>query len=801
MPDLRLIRAEILKLRRRPGLMAAAGLLAFASAVLYLVVLMVLHALDPAARRRGGAAHFDDAMGILGMAGSVAGVIVGATAGGADIEAGVFRDLAATGRSRIALFAARVPGRLGDRACRSCSPRSRCALLAVALAGARPRRPRTTSSPARPPRSSAASCSSRRRSASRRSPARAAWSSASCSPSSSASRRWSGDRRAGQRAPRDPVDRDRAHRRRARRRVRAGHGDPRRDRVGRRDARRRPVADADPGDLSAPGLGSGHAQGARPGRRSRGAPPSADRAGRHPGGRRGRAGGRAVRAARAGPALRRRRSTGRGARPPPAWRRSPSPSSSTGRRGAAGAGSPRSRRARGCAIVTVAVGSVVRERRRGAERERALLAGQAVAEERLRIARELHDAVGHDVSLMVVQAQAVGATHDDPGVREATDAIADLGRRTMAEMHRTLRVLRDDDAARRPQPSLDALDDVLDGARAAGVDVRIAMEGAARPLDPALDASAYRIVQEAVTNVVRHAGGGPATVTVRYGPDALELVVADEGAGGGERRGRRRPRARRDARAGRPVRRDARGGAARRPRLRRARRPPVPGRRAVSRVRVVIADDQPLMRAGFKAVLEATGSIVVVAEAGDGEEAIAAAEAHAPDVVLMDIRMPRVDGIEATRRLPRRRVLILTTFGLDEYIVEALRAGASGFLTKDAPAADLVAAVRAVAAGDAVLSPQVTRRLLDRVAGRLPPATGPGADGTARLTEREREVLTLVAAGLSNAEIASALVLAEPTVKSHVSNLLGKLGLRDRVQAVIWAYEHGLVERSRTAGG
>src|SRR5262249_7500454 len=139
------------------------------------------------------------------------------------------------------------------------------------------------------------------------------------------------------------------------------------------------------------------------------------------------------------------------------------------------------------------------------------------------------------------------------------------------------------------------------------------------------------------------------------------------------------------------------------------------------------------------------------------------------------------------------------TFGLDEYIVEALRAGASGFLTKDAPAADLVAAVRAVAAGDAVLSPQVTRRLLDRVAGRLPPAAGAGADAPAELTEGEREVLQLVAAGLSNAEIAAALVVAEPTVKSHVSHLLGKLGLRDRVQAVIWAYEHGLV--SRSAGG
>jgi DNA-binding NarL/FixJ family response regulator len=213
----------------------------------------------------------------------------------------------------------------------------------------------------------------------------------------------------------------------------------------------------------------------------------------------------------------------------------------------------------------------------------------------------------------------------------------------------------------------------------------------------------------------------------------------------------------------------------------------------MSRLRVVIADDQPMMRAGFKAVLEATGSIEVVAEAATGEEAVAAAEAHRPDVVLMDIRMPGMDGIEATRRLPRQRVLILTTFGLDEYIIEALRAGASGFLLKDAPTREVVEAVRAVAAGDAVLAPAVTRQLLDQVGRRLPAAVSRTPDGLGELTDREQEVLRMLAVGMSNAEIATALVVSEPTVKTHVSNLLGKLGLRDRVQAVIYAYESGLI--------
>jgi DNA-binding NarL/FixJ family response regulator len=214
----------------------------------------------------------------------------------------------------------------------------------------------------------------------------------------------------------------------------------------------------------------------------------------------------------------------------------------------------------------------------------------------------------------------------------------------------------------------------------------------------------------------------------------------------------------------------------------------------VSRLRLLIADDQPLMRAGFRAVLEATGNMEVVGEASDGEEAVRAARELKPDVVLMDVRMPNLDGIEAIRQLPNYRVLVLTTFGLDEYIVEALRAGASGFITKDVPADELVRAVRVVAAGDALLTPAVTRQLLDRVGRRLPTPVSQAPDALSELTEREREVLELLARGMSNAEIAAALVVGEATVKTHVSNVLMKLGLRDRVQAVVLAYELGLVQ-------
>jgi DNA-binding NarL/FixJ family response regulator len=210
-------------------------------------------------------------------------------------------------------------------------------------------------------------------------------------------------------------------------------------------------------------------------------------------------------------------------------------------------------------------------------------------------------------------------------------------------------------------------------------------------------------------------------------------------------------------------------------------------------LRLLVADDQALMRAGFRMILEAQPDLRVVAEAADGVEAVELAQRHRPDVVLMDIRMPRMDGVEATRRLAGHRVLILTTFNLDEYVVEALRAGASGFLLKDAPPEELVRAVRVVAAGEALLSPAVTRTLLDRVVQRLPAAGAPVPAVLDELTERELEVLRLVARGLSNSEIAAHLVVGETTVKTHVSHLLDKLGLRDRVQAVVLAYELGLV--------
>jgi DNA-binding NarL/FixJ family response regulator len=212
---------------------------------------------------------------------------------------------------------------------------------------------------------------------------------------------------------------------------------------------------------------------------------------------------------------------------------------------------------------------------------------------------------------------------------------------------------------------------------------------------------------------------------------------------------------------------------------------------------VLIADDQALVRVGLRKILEAEPDLTVVAEASDGEDAVTAARRHLPELVLMDIRMPTIDGIEATRRIvggqPGTRVLILTTFGLDTYVYEALRAGASGFMLKDAPPEELAAAVRIVARGDALLAPAITRAVIEEFT-RHPsePAQAP-SPSTAELTPREREVLHLLARGLSNAEICGQLVISEATTKTHVARILQKLNLRDRVQAVIYAYETGLV--------
>jgi len=217
-------------------------------------------------------------------------------------------------------------------------------------------------------------------------------------------------------------------------------------------------------------------------------------------------------------------------------------------------------------------------------------------------------------------------------------------------------------------------------------------------------------------------------------------------------------------------------------------------------IRVLLVDDQSLLRLGFRMVLEVQPDIEVVGEAGDGAQAVSMTRRLRPDVVLMDVRMPVLDGIQATRQIVASgspaRILVLTTFNLDEYVFAALRAGASGFLLKDVPPADLLTGIRAVAAGDAVVAPSVTRRLLDAFADQLPdPSTGrlPTHERLHQLTDREQQVLVEVARGCSNSEIAQRLTVSEATVKTHVGRLLTKLGLRDRVQIVVFAYEAGIV--------
>ena len=442
------------------------------------------------------------------------------------------------------------------------------------------------------------------------------------------------------------------------------------------------------------------------------------------------------------------------------------------------------------------------ERARRLETERDQQAVIAAAAERTRIARELHDIVSHSLSVVITLADAaavVGRSDPARGVEAMTEA-SEVARRALTDMRAMLGVLRTDEpsAGLAPQPGIDDLGALVERIRATGLPVDLSVEGTPFPLGAAAELTAYRIVQEALTNTLRHAAARHATVTIAYDQPQLRVRIADDGSREGAGRAPR-PRHRGHARTGRAARRHA---------ARRA-RPGCPrglaGRghpgKTLMSVSILLADDQPLLRRGFRMILEAEDDLTVVGEAGNGEEAVELARRHTPDVALMDIRMPGTDGIEATQRItaagPLPKVLVLTTFDLDEYAFGALRAGASGFLLKDVRPGELVAAIRTVAAGDAVVSPRVTRRLLEEYAQVLPLAPGQREQQypqLAALTEREREVLIAVARGLSNTEIAASLFVSEATVKSHVGRILSKLALRDRVQVVVLAYEAGLIQ-------
>ena len=460
------------------------------------------------------------------------------------------------------------------------------------------------------------------------------------------------------------------------------------------------------------------------------------------------------------------------------------------------------------------------ERARRLELERDQQATIAAAAERTRIARELHDIVSHSLAVVITLADAaalVSQADPDQGA-EAMAEVSEVGRRALSDMRAMLGVLRTDEppgspVPQPPQPGVGQLGALVERIRATGLAVSLTVEGTAFPLGAAAELTAYRIVQEALTNTLRHAaarhaaGHGHLRRARSADPGGRRRRLGRPGARATASRPTREPRPwrRRDAGAGRPAPRRAARGPGRRRRMAGRGHPPAPGGPgrpggAGMTISVLLADDQPLLRRGFRMILEAEGDLTVVAEAGDGEEAVEQARRHVPDVVLMDIRMPGTDGIEATRRITaadeRVRVLVLTTFDLDEYAFGAARAGASGFLLKDVRPADLVAAVRTVASGDAVVSPRVTRRLLEEYARVVPLSASQMQERypqLATLTEREREVLIAVAGGLSNAEIAASLYVSEATVKSHVGRILAKLGLRDRVQVVVLAYEAGLI--------
>ena len=425
--------------------------------------------------------------------------------------------------------------------------------------------------------------------------------------------------------------------------------------------------------------------------------------------------------------------------------------------------------------------------------------------ERLRIARELHDMVAHSIGIIAIQAGA-GRRVFDARPDEARDALAAIeatSRETLSGLRRMLTGLRRADpepgpgqAPLDPAPGLADIERLAATTLDAGVKVEVDWRGSREPLPADIDLSAFRIIQEAVTNVVRHAGTSQCQVSISQQDGQLSIEVTDSGRGGSASRDRLRDH--RHARARRAARRRLLGRTAPRRRLPR-RRPAAAARAGPMTIRVILADDQPLVRAGLRMLIEQTPDIDVAGEAGTGAEAVQLARDTGPDVVVMDIRMPGMDGIEATQLITagdtRARVLVLTTFDDDDYVYGALRAGASGFLVKDMALDDILTAIRVVAAGDAIIAPGVTRRLIAQFAGQPRPGRKPRE--LTGITDREREVLRLVGLGMSNAEIAAALYITAGTAKTHVARLLAKLGARDRVQLVITAYETGLVPAPR----
>ncbi len=447
-----------------------------------------------------------------------------------------------------------------------------------------------------------------------------------------------------------------------------------------------------------------------------------------------------------------------------------------------------------------AIGALIRMRSEGRVRTRREEAARAADAERLRIAAEVHDVAGHGLAVIAMQAGVALHVLDrkPEQARIALEEIRAASTEALDGLRATLESLRTPGADAPLTPGLPGIDDIpalVERIRRSGVSVDLRTTGQAVGVSSDLGHAAYRIVQESLTNVLRHANATAITVRTAWEPGQLTLSVRDDGAARRHpvRNGGRRDQRDAAARGVRGRHRDGRPG--RRRGIRRGRHPPPCGATAV--IRVAIADDQALVRMGLRVLLDDADDIELVAEAEDGTEALAMIRRTKPDVALLDIRMPGKDGlavlaeVSADPALAGTRVVMLTTFSLDEYVFTALQSGASGFLVKDSDPAELLQAIRVVADGGSLLSPAVTRRVIEEFGVRR---TGAGVPHPHLhlLTEREKEIAGWVATGASNDEIADALVLSPATVRTHVGRAMVKLGARDRAQLVVFAMQSGL---------